>query len=126
VYVTNNALGDTPGTVSVINTAACNGSRVSGCARRMPTAPVGRSPGILAVDTRTNTIYVTDQNSAAVSVINGAKCRAGMTRGCRRAETLQAVGSVPVGVSVNPNTSSVYVTQAFRPGSMSIFRIGRR
>jgi hypothetical protein len=122
VYVTNNTLGDTPGTVSVINGAACDGSRVSGCAGRMPTAPVGRSPGVIVVDTRTDIIYVADENSAAVSVINGSQCRAGMTRGCRRTVTTQAVGSIPIGISVNQRTRTVYVTQVFQAGSMSVFR----
>lgn len=122
VYVTNNTLGDTPGTVSVINGAACNGSRVSGCAGRMPTAPVGRSPGVIVVDTRTDVIYVADENSAAVSVINGSQCRAGMTRGCRRAVTTQAVGSIPIGVGVNQQARTVYVTDLFQAGSISIFR----
>jgi len=125
VYVANNTLGQTPGTVSVINGATCNGTRTSGCAGRMPTAPVGRSPNNIAVDTRTDTIYVTDENSAAVSVLNGAKCRAGMTRACRSAVTQQAVGSVPIGVSVNQRTRTVYVTQVFQLGSMSIFRTRR-
>ena len=122
VYVTNNTLGDTPGTVSVINSAACNGARVSGCAGRMPTAPAGRSPGVIVVDTGTDIIYVADENSAAVSVINGSQCRAGMTRGCRRAVTTQAVGSTPIGVGVNQRTRTVYVTDLFQTGSMSIFR----
>jgi DNA-binding beta-propeller fold protein YncE len=122
VYVTNNTLGDTPGTVSVINSATCNGSRVSGCAGRMPTAPVGRSPGVIVVDARADVIYVADEFSAAVSVLNGAKCRAGMTRGCRGAVTTQAVGSIPIGVGVNQQTRSVYVTDLFQAGSMSIFR----
>jgi DNA-binding beta-propeller fold protein YncE len=122
VYVTNNTLGDTPGTVSVINGAVCNGSRVSGCAGRMPTAPAGRSPGVIVVDARTDLIYVADENSAAVSVLNGAKCRAGMTRGCRRAVTTQAVGSIPIGVGVNQRTRTVYITDLFQAGSMSIFR----
>jgi DNA-binding beta-propeller fold protein YncE len=121
VYVTNNTLGDTPGTVSVINGAACNGSRVSGCAGRMPTAPVGRSPGVIVVDTRTDFIYVANENSAAVSVINGSQCRAGMTRGCRRMVTTQAVGSTPIGIGVNQQAGTVYVTQVFQAGSMSIF-----
>ena len=122
VYVTNNTLGDTPGTVSVINAAACNGSHTLGCAGRMPTAPVGRSPGVIVVDTRTDIIYAADEFSAAVSVLNGAKCRAGMTRGCRRAVTTQAVGSTPIGVGVNQRTRTVYVTNLFQAGSMSIFR----
>ena len=73
VYVTNNTLGDTPGTVSVINAAACNGSHTLGCAGRMPTAPAGRSPGVIVVDTRTDIIYTADEFSAAVTVLNGAQ-----------------------------------------------------
>ena len=122
VYVTNNTLGDTPGTVSVINSATCNGSHTLSCAGRMPTAPAGRSPGVIVVDTRTDIIYAADEFSAAVSVINGSQCRAGMTRGCRRAVTTQAVGSTPIGVGVNQRTRTVYVTDLFQAGSMSIFR----
>jgi DNA-binding beta-propeller fold protein YncE len=122
VYVANNTLGDRPGTVSVINAAACNGSRTSGCAGRMPTAPIGRSANVVAVETRADIIYVTNENSATVSVLNGANCRAGMTRGCRRAVTTQAVGSIPIGVGVNQRTRTVYVADLFQAGSMSIFR----
>ncbi len=122
VYVTNNTLGDTPGTVSVISSAACNGSHTLGCAGRMPTAPAGRSPGVIVADDSTDVIYVADENSAAVSVLNGAKCRAGMTRGCRRAVTTQAVGSIPIGVGVDQRTRTVYVTDLFQAGFMSIFR----
>jgi DNA-binding beta-propeller fold protein YncE len=122
VYVANNALGDLPGTVSVINGATCNGSDTSGCTRRPPTVGVGRSPISIAVDTRTGTIYVTDFSSTAVSVINGSKCRAATPSGCRQPARLQAVGSQPLGVSVNQGTSTVYVTQLFQSGSMSIFR----
>jgi hypothetical protein len=47
---------------------------------------------------------------------------AGMTRGCRRAVTTQAVGSIPIGVGVNQRTRTVYVADLFQAGSMSIFR----
>jgi len=126
VYVANNTLGNTPGTVSVINGATCNGSRVSGCSGRMPAAPVGRSPGVVVVDDRTDTVYIPDENSAGVSELNGAKCRAGRTRGCRSAVRLQAAGSIPIGLAVNQRTRSVYVTHVFQSGSMSIFSTTRR
>jgi DNA-binding beta-propeller fold protein YncE len=125
VYVTNNALGDQPGTVSVINGATCNGTHTSGCPGHHPTVTVGRSPISVAVDTRTSTVYVTDFSSAAVSVINGTTCRAGVTSGCHRPAALQAAGPQPFGVSVNQNTSSVYATQLFQAGSMSIFHANR-
>ena len=39
VYVANNANGDSPGTVSVINAATCNATDTTGCHRRFPTLP---------------------------------------------------------------------------------------
>jgi DNA-binding beta-propeller fold protein YncE len=123
VYVANNALGDLPGTVSVINGATCNGTHTSGCTARFPTVTVGRSPISVAVDTSTGTIYVSDFSSAAISAINGSMCRAAVTSGCRRPARLHAVGSQPFGVSVNQGTSTLYVTQPFfQSGSMSISR----
>ena len=121
VYVVNNSLGDTPGTVSVINGATCNGSDPSGCAQGFPATGVGRSPELVAVDTRTDTIYVTDFASAAISVINGSACQAAATSGCREPAPLQAAGSQPLGISLNPQTGNLYVTQLFQAGSMSIF-----
>jgi DNA-binding beta-propeller fold protein YncE len=122
VYVTNNALGDLPGTVSVINITTCNGTHTSSCPGHHPTITVGRSPISVAADTATGTVYVTDTSSAAISVINGTTCQAGATIGCRHPAPLQPVGSQPLGVSVNQGTSTVYVTQLFQSGSMSIFR----
>jgi DNA-binding beta-propeller fold protein YncE len=122
LYVTNNALGDQPGTVSVINATTCNGTHTSGCPRHHATITVGRSPISVTVDTRTSTVYVTDFSSAAISVVNGTTCRAGMTSGCRRPARLQPARSQPLGLSVNQATSTVYVTQLFQAGSMSIFR----
>jgi len=34
----------------------------------------------------------------------------------------QAVGSQPFGLAINPRTNTVYVTQLFQAGSLSIFR----
>jgi DNA-binding beta-propeller fold protein YncE len=121
-YVANNALGDQPGTVSVINAATCNSTSTSGCPGHHPTVTVGRSPIYVAADTATGAVYVTDTSSAAISVINGTTCRAGATSGCRHPTLLQPVGSQPFGISVNQRTSSIYVTQLFQAGSMSILR----
>jgi len=85
---------------------------------------VGRSPSSVTTDSATGTVYVTDTSSAAISVINGTNCRAGATSGCRRLAPLQSVGSQPLGISVNQHTNTVYVTQLFQAGSMSILRAG--
>jgi DNA-binding beta-propeller fold protein YncE len=120
VYVANNANGDTPGTVSVINGASCNGVDTAGCSGSMPTVAVGRSPLLIAIDARTTAIYVTDFSSAGVSVFNGSTCNATMTTGCNHPAREQAVGSQPFGIAVDPNSSTVYVMNIFGPGSMSI------
>ncbi|MGA8415337.1 MAG: YncE family protein [Candidatus Dormiibacterota bacterium] len=121
VYVANNTNGDTPGTVSVINSATCNGHDTAGCAGPFPTVVIGRSPLILAVDIRTDTIYVADYSSAGVSVINGSTCNAEVTSGCGRPAPEQAVGSQPFGVAVNQETNTVYATD-LSAGSLSILK----
>ena len=122
VYVTINANGDLPGTVSVINGATCNGTDTSGCHRRFPAAATGRSPLIVTVDTSTGAVYVADFSSAAVTILNGARCNAQITSGCGAAPRQQAVGSQPTDVQVNPLTGTVYVTTQFQTGPMSIVK----
>jgi len=126
LYVANNANGDSPGTVSVINTATCNGTVTTGCSGPFPTAATGNSPLLIAADTRTGTLYVTDFSSASVTVLNGSRCNAAVTGGCGKATREQAVGSGPFGIAVNPSTCTVYVANAYLPGSLSIFAATRR
>jgi DNA-binding beta-propeller fold protein YncE len=126
VYVTNFANGDLPGTISIINGATCNGTHTSGCHQRFPVLPTGRGPISVAVDPNTGTIYVADLFSAAATILNGSRCDAADTSGCGKAGRQQAVGSLPQVVIVNPRTSTVYFTQAFQAGSMSIFKATRR
>jgi len=123
VYVANGgANGDSPGTVSVINAVACNGTITTGCHRRFPTVATGRFPVSLALDPRTGILYVTDLNNATVTILNGTRCNATVTSGCRKTPPEQAVGSEPLGVALNPRTRTVYVTDRLQPGSLSIFK----
>jgi DNA-binding beta-propeller fold protein YncE len=122
VYVANNANGDSPGTLSMIDAATCNGSDTAGCAAHLPTIPVGRSPLGVAVDTLTNRVFVTDFSSAAVSVVNGSTCNAEVRTGCAHATREQAVISSPSGIVVNQNTNTVFTMSFFMSGSTSIFR----
>jgi DNA-binding beta-propeller fold protein YncE len=121
LYVANNANGDFPGTVSVINTATCNRADTAGCRGHMTTVPVGRSSRLVAVDTSTNRIYVTNYSSASVSVIDGSTCNAEATSGCAQAAPQQAVGSQPNGLAVNDSTNTVYALTQLGPGATSIF-----
>ena len=75
------------------------------------TIPVGRFPVGVAVNPRTDTIYVANANSGTVSVISG------------RTNTVVAtirVGRVPGGVAVNPRTNTIYVTNERRPGTVQV------
>ncbi len=119
VYVANNADGDAPGTVSVINSATCNATRTAGC-RHFAVMATGVSPQLIALDATTGRLYVSDFASAEVSILNTVRCDANVTVGCATATTEQAVGSQPFGVAVNPATRTVYVTSLFQAGSLFV------
>ena len=125
VYVVNNADGDAPGTVSVINGATCNGTDTSGCRQHFPTMATGRSPLLAAVDAATGIVYVTDFSSAGVSILDGSRCNASVTSGCGASPREQPVGSQPFGLAIDQNTSTVYVTDTFQAGSLSILSAAR-
>jgi len=120
VYVVNNAFGDSPGSVSVINGATCNGTVTAGCARRFPVMATGVAPQLAAVDAATGTIYVTDFGSAAVTILNGSRCNATVTSGCGTPPREQAVGSEPASLAIDPRAGTVYVVDTFQAGSLSV------
>src|SRR5258706_10716 len=64
------------------------------------TVPVGVNPFGVGVNPTTNLIYVSNQNSNNVSVIDGITNTVVATVG---------VGNIPNGVGVNPNTNFIYV-----------------
>jgi DNA-binding beta-propeller fold protein YncE len=119
-YVANNRDGDQPGTVSVINSATCNGADTAGCSASFPTVGVGRSPRTVGVDATTDMVYVADHSSAAISAVNGASCNAEVVEGCGQAAPEQGVGSQPDGLVVAQSTGTVYVMNSPQAGSMSI------
>jgi len=96
-------------TVSVIDGKTCNATNVSGCRHRPVTVNVGQTPGGIAVDTRTDTIYVTGESSNDVSVIDGKTCNATTTSGCRQTPVHVLAGAGARGIAVNEVTDTVYV-----------------
>jgi len=96
-------------TVSVIDGKTCNATNVSGCRHRPVTVNVGQTPGGIAVDTRTDTIYVTGESSNDVSVIDGKTCNATTTGGCRQTPVHVLAGAGARGIAVNEVTDTVYV-----------------
>ena len=96
-------------TVSVIDTSACNASRLSGCSRTWPTIPVGSSPQSNAFDPLTHTLYVNNRNEGTLSVVDTAACNATVTTGCAQTPPKTAVGGFPQQIAVDPVTDTAYV-----------------
>jgi DNA-binding beta-propeller fold protein YncE len=112
VYVGNGVFNDTPGSVSIINTHACNGAHPGGCARHWPAVAVGRQPQQLALDAATNDVYVADDGSAAVSVIDGNSCNANTTSGCANPAPTIATYGGPGTLAVDPQTDTVFTDES--------------
>ncbi len=123
VYVSNNGDGGyDPGTLSVIDSATCNGTDTARCSGDVPSVDIGRAPGVVAVDTLTDSVYVADSGSDGVSVVDGATCNAEVMSGCTQPAPERAVGVRPFGIGVNQTTNTVYSMNLGTPPSMSIFR----
>jgi YVTN family beta-propeller protein len=124
LYVTNII----DNTVSVINGAGCNATRHSGCRRLPPTIPLGGGPGMADVNAATHTLYVANQLTGKVQVINGATCNAHHLGGCGHIVAAVKVGkpgmfgSDPLGVAVNQVTDTVYVVNV-GDGGDSVVRV---
>lgn len=96
------------GLVSVFNGARCDATRTSGCSP-VADAAVGTTPVEVAVDTATNTVYVTNRTDAGgpdVSVIDGATCNATRSSGCLATWSIP-VADKPEGLAVLPSSPSV-------------------
>jgi DNA-binding beta-propeller fold protein YncE len=113
LYVTNgfNENGNSVGgnTVSVIDTRRCQAQNVSRCKGPWPTITVGNQPSSVAVDEKTDTVYVSNAADNTVSVFNGAACNAENTSGCGQTPATVRVGMVPVAIFVDPVDHTVYI-----------------
>ena len=117
VYVSDYGAGLT-GTVSVLNDRTCNADHRSGCAHLESLRVPGGNPDGIAVDTATDTIYVTTLTRSGpnlISVFNGATCDARHTRGCGQTPATLRVGSSgkgdsDVSIAMNQRTNTIYAT----------------
>jgi DNA-binding beta-propeller fold protein YncE len=76
------------GSLSVIDTDACNGSHLAACGRAVvATVQTGEWPLGLAVDPLTHSLYIPNDGDDDVSVIDAAECDATDTTGCRAPST---------------------------------------
>jgi YVTN family beta-propeller protein len=122
VYVANGGPGDT-GTVSVIDARTCNATDVTGCAHHRTLAVPGGTPGDIAVNSATDTIYVATiihNGRYLVSVFNGATCNAETSGGCDQTPASLALGATDAGfpavtLAVNPATNTLYAANNIYP-----------
>ena len=100
-----------PYTVSMIDAAKCNAAR-SGCNRRPRALRADGVPSSIAVNERTNTVYVA--TSGPLQVIDAATCNATASAGCKHTAAVPAGGFA---VAVDPSTDTIYAANARRDGS---------
>src|SRR5215469_14958178 len=101
--------------ITVLATAATMAAAAPALARATPrdepavlrvthTIPVPQFPYLVAVDPRTDTVYVIQIFANAVTVISGRENKVTATI---------PVGSHPLGIAVNPQTDTVYVANTY-------------
>jgi hypothetical protein len=90
-------VGGGENTVSMINTAACNAARVTGCGQIPASFPAGSDQQLLTADPHSRTLYVV--GSHTLSVISTKTCNAAETGGC---PTQSPPGTVAPGAGRNP------------------------
>ena len=112
VYVGDTNGFQPPYTVSMINAAACNVADKSGCSHSPPAVRADGTPLNIAVDQRTNTVYVA--SSGPLQVIDAASCNARTTTGCDRTATVPAGGYA---VAVDASTDTIYAVNVDSDGS---------
>jgi DNA-binding beta-propeller fold protein YncE len=116
LYVANGENDDGPNaggnTISVIDTRRCDAQDVSRCRGPWPTITVGNLPSAVAVDERTDTVYVANLFDNTVSVFNGATCNSQNSSGCGQTPVTVPVGSTPIGIFADPANHTVYIPNA--------------
>jgi YVTN family beta-propeller protein len=104
--------------VIVVDTRACNGSHLAGCATlRPPMIHTGADPEGIVLDGQTQTLYTADEVDNTVSVIDAARCNAADTRGCRHPAPAVAIPGPGASVA-DPAVHTSYVTTGANAVSM--------
>jgi len=102
----------------VINAATCNSQNRSNCSE-LAQIPVGIFPEQMAIDPVTNTIYVENNLSNSMSIINGLHCNASDVSACNQAWPSVAVGGRPQGLGFDPTRRTIYVANT-NDGTVSV------
>ena len=118
--------GELSGAVAVIDVQSCNATVTNGCGQVAARAPAGFGSLGVAVDARSHDVYVTNDEDASVSVIDGLTCRAGRTAGCARTPTLLPTDDYPAAwIALAPSVRTAYVTSGPK-GTVSLLPMLRR
>ena len=96
----------------MIDTRHCHAQDISRCKGPWPTITVGNLPSGIAIDERTDTVYVTNLGDNTVSVFNGATCNGHSASGCGQTPVTVPVGSTPIGIFADPANHTVYIPNA--------------
>ena len=96
-------------TVSVLNGARCNATRVSGCTRFAATTTVGTGPQGIAANRATHTVYAINQVDDTISALDAGACNAAHIGGCFRAWPTTPVGDGAQSLVVDRRGNTVYV-----------------
>jgi DNA-binding beta-propeller fold protein YncE len=110
-------VGDTNGfqppfTVSMIDASSCNDADLRGCNEPPRTLMANGSPNSIAVNQRTNTVYVAEGNT--LQVIDAATCNAHKEGDCQTTASVPAGGSI---VATDPSTNTIYADNTNPDGS---------
>ena len=99
---------DDTGRLFVLDSRRCS-ARSPHCADPLASVPLGRGPAGVAVDSSTGTVFVSNVDDGAVSVIDARRCHARDVSGCKAARALIPVGGHPLGLQLDRRTHTLYV-----------------
>jgi DNA-binding beta-propeller fold protein YncE len=106
--------------ISVVNTATCDATELSGCSQTPTLVPDPSGPFYVAVNSTTDTVYIANAllgGNDTVSVLNGATCNGQVTSGCGQALMTAHVGLFPDAIAIDQGSDTVYVANGGPAGN---------
>jgi DNA-binding beta-propeller fold protein YncE len=73
-----------------------------------------------ALDSNRGVLYVTNSTSSELSEVSTARCNAIRTSGCGAAPRVLPVSSEPQSVIVDQHSNTVYLTNTYQTGSITV------
>jgi DNA-binding beta-propeller fold protein YncE len=77
--------------------------------REPGTVAAGDAPGNMALDPVTHTLYINDENSGMLTLVDASRCNARRRAGCDATPATVDVGTVPVGIGLDLRTRTLYI-----------------